>query len=663
MLNDNLDYTKIATGIITKHTGDIIKSIGSITKSKLADISIETQTAFISYIHQCVERFSNVKTLISRTIPTPLYDIYVHNNLSLSEYGVPPTHFTSNNINDLFDISSKIMILGSGGTGKSTLFKHLFLNTIKETDKIPIFITLREINNTDFNLMDFIYKSMSTFHFTLDKEYLFKSFNTGIYVFFFDGLDEIEENKKENLIKEINYFSVHYNKNHFIISSRSSDSFSGGWDGYTDLEVCPFDLTQAYELVNKLSFDREITGKFLGELDRLYTTHTSFCSNPLLLTLMLMTFAEYADIPNKIHSFYSSAYDVLYSRHDASKLAFKRRKKTDKNDLTYDSFKKILEAFSAIGYLENKISFKKDVLIDNINRARKLESINLNDKQINFVAEDFKDDLIESVCMLYVEGLEYTYVHRSFQEFFTANYINRQASEAQTKWLKKIVDTKKSSIVTDQVLLMLLDMNKIMVEKQLILPFLKSLKEDMHSLSASEYFDSMKYHMNSNYSLSLEINTKNQLFIKTDLLHNHYLSTASSTQILLLFIQSFYTKTDVSSFTLSNPSEVDILFATDNFGDYIFELESIGLSLPELNDDVIFIQKTFDYYLNNPPQTDFTTGISISLDHNIFNKIHLEKAIKPYKKIFVSSLNYCMNLLETMSAEHEKHQLLENDLI
>jgi len=73
-------------------------------------------------------------------------------------------------------------------------------------------------------------------------------------------------------------------------------------------------------LIRKLDYNQDIKQKFLTEVEnKLFEKYETFASNPLLLTIMLMTFDQYAEIPEKIHLFYQECFQALYSRHDASK--------------------------------------------------------------------------------------------------------------------------------------------------------------------------------------------------------------------------------------------------------------------------------------------------------------------------------------------------------
>lgn len=57
--------------------------------------------------------------------------------------------FKADNVNSILDKSNFVIIQGTGGIGKSTLMKHLFINELEKKDLIPIFIELKDMN--DFN--------------------------------------------------------------------------------------------------------------------------------------------------------------------------------------------------------------------------------------------------------------------------------------------------------------------------------------------------------------------------------------------------------------------------------------------------------------------------------------------------------------------------------
>ena len=119
-------------------------------------------------------------------------------------------------------------------------------------------------------------------------------------------------------------------------------------------------------LIDKLDFrpdEPTIKKRFREELEfSLYYTHMEFTQNPLLLTIMLMTYEQFAEIPSKMHIFYREAYVALSQKHDASKGAYKRVLKTG---LTADRFAEYFAEFCARSYRDERFEFT-EVQFENI---------------------------------------------------------------------------------------------------------------------------------------------------------------------------------------------------------------------------------------------------------------------------------------------------------
>ncbi|MFD1989792.1 NACHT domain-containing protein [Paenibacillus nicotianae] len=657
---DSFDYSKLISDLVSRNVTSIAKGVTKISRKLLAEFSIEIQTAFINYLNSCIHRYSNVKTILNRQTPIPLYEVFVNSNLECKEKVI-----STKNINELLDVSTKIMILGSGGIGKSTLFKHLFLNSLKETDKIPIFITLRDINSIEYNLIDFIYHSMSILNFNLEKEHLVNSFNKGIYIFFFDGLDEVNEKRRQIIIRELNDFSTQYSYNHFLVSSRISDELSGGWDNYTDFRVSNLTDEQALELVSKMPYEKEIKDKFSENLSKgLYQQHQTFYSNPLLLTLMLMTFEEYAEIPDKIYLFYSQAYEVLYSKHDSSKTGYYRERKTQKNNLGFGDFTKILEIISAHSYFKEEISFTGERLIELIEKAKIIT-------RQEFLEEDFKDDLVVAVCILYLDGLKYNYQHRSFQEYFTAKYILEQSPERQKQLLENLIYNKPSSIFTDQVFRMLMDINRTTIEKYLIIPFLKSIQESIQSFDTKiNHIDFITKYALYPLKIIVEVSSykgKDIFKLRNTPFIEHWQDNGelSPVELFFKFISRWYKSTLNINFDIDELIPGRIIYETNsmkNVIDYIennFSVFRNDLSFEDLEHDIEHMLQRVN---ENESENSFA-GISLeyAIENVLADPILTSLSIE-YKYNQIFDIEYSFKLLKFLEQEHIKIEKFEEEL-
>lgn len=479
---DDKIYSDIISELIKTNSEKILKFIYKLGKDVTNDFQIRFGQAFKLYLEAATKKYSRSK-LIYKDKPVDIYEFYVHLDLKLESEIVK-----TDDVQNVLDIGNCLIITGSGGTGKSTLFKHLFLNTIKNTNKIPIYVELREINNLPDNssLLDCIYESMSNLKFEIEKEYFLKAIECGSFVFYLDAYDEVDEEKRKILKKQIQTMAQKYDENHYIISSRPlSEGISfADWQNFFNLRVCKLTKKQAVNLVEKLDYDQEIKGKFLKELDTfLYKKYESFASYPLLLTIMLITYDQYAEIPDKIHLFYQECFQTLYARHDASKGGYKR---VINSGLPIDEFSNILSVFSSASYLRKVKSFNSEELIEYIDFAKDVEDL-------PFDSQEYKNDLIEAVCILTQEGLEYVYTHRTFQEYFTAKYLSRVNDKEQKKLLFLIWQNMPSSLIEDIVFDILYEMNVSKIEKNFLIPALKELRKKVISPNQEQtYYNYLK---------------------------------------------------------------------------------------------------------------------------------------------------------------------------
>ena len=75
------------------------------------------------------------------------------------------------------------------------------------------------------------------------------------------------------------------------------------------MSACALTKEQALNLIKKIDYSEPAKSTFYQELDNnLYDKYKSFASNPLLLTIMLLTFSNHASIPAKLNDFYEAAF-------------------------------------------------------------------------------------------------------------------------------------------------------------------------------------------------------------------------------------------------------------------------------------------------------------------------------------------------------------------
>lgn len=452
----------------------IITKLFTKGKAILGDLSekerIRWGKVFENYLKKTNENFSKTKTLLYRNIPVDIYEFYECIFLEKREKISINTQKIANVLNE----GHKILITGLGGVGKTILMKHLFLNTIKTTEFIPVLIELRRINgkvNADFNLHEYIVKLLQEYGLSLSEKYYDYTFDEGYYVFLFDGYDEVEDKLKIVLKEEITKFSFKYNKNYFIISSRPLNEFIS-WENFLELKSLHLNKEQAISMIKKLKYDDEVKERFSKTLENgLFENYYTFASIPLLLLLMLLTYEETATIPSKLNEFYEQAFSVLFNKHDATKGLYIREIRTK---LSYENFKKAFSYFCFSTYFRNKYSFSHSEIIQYI------ETINFEQLGIpRFKSEDFLEDLIVSLCLILEEGINYRFVHRSFQEYFSAVYFKELPDEQQKEFFILCMNNEKLEYA-DKFYSILLEIQKDRFMQNIVSTYLEITKNEMN---------------------------------------------------------------------------------------------------------------------------------------------------------------------------------------
>ena len=439
--------------IIKNNSVRVFEKACNCIKDKHNKTKIDYGFAFKKYMNRAYEKYSKIKTLLYKDEPKDLYSFYEDCYLKTDSKKI-----LCDDVNKLLDISHYCIIQGLGGMGKSTVLKHLFLNELLKEDLIPIFIELKSYNSKEMDLLKCMYTSINNLGFSLPIEYFIYALQQGHFLILLDGYDEMRSDIVPKFNNEFHDFCDKYDTNYYILTSRPQEETFISWNRFSVFQTVPFTKSQAINLIDKIEYDNDTKSKFIKALDIfLYDTHKSFASNPLLLNIMLLTFNEYAYIPSKLHIFYDNAFETLYNKHDATKGCYQREMKSD---LTYDVFKKVFSTFCFRTYYINEYEFSLATIKAHLSA--------INDKlpkDERFDVDNYIYDLEYSLCLIYKDGREYKFTHRSFQEYFVAVYISTQTDEKAKLCSTKLIENDLARITRDMTFSMLFDMNSKKFEK------------------------------------------------------------------------------------------------------------------------------------------------------------------------------------------------------
>lgn len=461
-----LDPNKIAVELVKQFAKPIFDGMGKLTAEAHDKLKVTLNTCFSKYITRSYDKYSKTKTLLYRDAPVNLNEFYVRTDLELG-FGkkIQECDFI-----EQLQSNKRIVISGTAGSGKSTFCKSIFLDLIENPIGIfPIFVELRHLNSdADISLFDFILKNLTAIEPTFTKSQLDYSLTLGKVLLIFDGFDELNNELRDKYEKEAVNIAAKYHNILMLLSSRPDGRFQS-WEEFYVYRVLPLDKEKSKGLISKLDYDRQVKRKFLETLDKkLFEQHQSFASNPLLLTMMLLTYEQIAEIPNKIHLFYEQAFLTLFNKHDSLKSLYKRK---SHSNLPLDDFKKLLAAFSTVSYADRKYYFSEDEIKKYLKNALKVTGMALDESL-------FLKDLLDTVCIMQRDGNGYTFTHRSFQEYFTSIFLVTYTSDNKFRLIDKIAFVNDR----DDVIPMVYDINQDLLEQEWVVPRLESMITELSTI-------------------------------------------------------------------------------------------------------------------------------------------------------------------------------------
>lgn len=428
---------------------------------------------YTEYLNQTRDKYSKVSTLLYNDEPRPFYSFYIPNDIVRgNSYRSFARTKDTLSIDYLLRMDNRFSIItGTGGLGKSMLMRHILLTAIGRYDVynyVPIFIALKDYDDSYEDIFSFVFSKYKNLAGAKDKTAFEQLLKYGKCLLLLDGLDEINTEYLQKFEKDLETFVDQHSRNKIIISSRPAGDFLA-YSRFSVYNLQPFTKEKALALIDKLEFrpdEPEFKQKFRDLLDKkLYNTQKEFAQNPLLLTIMLMTFEQYGEIPSKMHVFYSEAYTALSQKHDANKGGYKRKFDTN---LTPDDMATYFSEFCAQTYCKEMYELSDNEF------DRVYNNLNIIKAGSNVPSSAFKKDLTKALCLMYYESTKYHFTHRSFQEYFCALYFSKQKDKSLGA-IGNFFESKKTRIYSDKTFGMLYDMIPEKVEEYIFLPIVENL--------------------------------------------------------------------------------------------------------------------------------------------------------------------------------------------
>ena len=342
-------------------------------------------------------------------------------------------------IETLFSQKKRILLRGGAGMGKTTLIKHLVYTIINGKcptplkDRLPVMVFLKDlwlIYNEELQktrkkiifediMALYLEKSKCQLPWEVVAHYLAR----GKILFLIDGLDEVPENLRADLVDIIAAFQFEHKENHFLVTGRAHGIEGRAMTSFgIDLhDIEPVDEPKAADFINKWFRAVSLQAKGLGKMTaqnmisdiRQHGHIAIFTQNPLLLTAVCILYNDGKRIPDQRAELYNRVIENLIHRrfHDPAQPGKEKMILSFLMRLAFDI------------HMQNRKSIDMGEALKMLTEMIPRETVQKAPYDYRYIQDLFNE--IEPGCGLFNRSGngEIGFAHLSFQEFLVAKYM------------------------------------------------------------------------------------------------------------------------------------------------------------------------------------------------------------------------------------------------
>jgi len=335
------------------------------------------------------------------------------------------------------ECGNRTVIIGDPGAGKTTLMNYLAYQCMKGEGikPIPVLITLTNYVKSSANtILSYIEEIFEANDFPKAKDYIEEQLKAGNLLLLLDGFDEVDINERERLRRQIESFVINkYIRNTFMVTSRPIRD--AVFDNFRHLEVMPLTAEQRKTfLESKIddSEDSDFNSEKCAELVRAIEEHyriRKLAEYPLLLTFLYHVYKYNLELPRRRVELYRLSvnlmldWDIKTGRPERIKVRDRNAKKEVLKKVAYYYHSYPAPELSEAALKAQVETYLPDSLRGKFTAAELIEEIELSSSILRHRTAD-----------------TFQFIHMTFQEYLTADYISDNRDEEIPKLITRFSD-------------------------------------------------------------------------------------------------------------------------------------------------------------------------------------------------------------------------------
>ncbi len=469
-----------AKEVTTKVAYPILNKIWSWYKYNMQPKSIHFQ----KYKEMMQKRFESINNPVLANAKIKLDDVFLPQTLIIedNQEEILVDRFPIN----LMRTHRNLIIKDTAGRGKSTLMKKMFLWCIDE-ERFPVFVDLRNLKKGHLILEEML-KELGEFNEGFDLYLLQKFLGDGYLIIFLDGFDEVSDDVRSDVAKDINDFVSRADKNMVILTSRDDDRLAG-FANFKGARLKDFTIEESYQLIRKYDGNTAKAEEIISLLKSGCLEEVKdFLRSPLHTTLFYGAYKQGRAIPVKLHEVCRDIYKALYDLHDLSKNAeFVHNKKCK---ITESDFERVL------GYIGFHCLANNTYEIESNEMSNVLQVVKEQCPDIVFSDEDLLYDISLSLSIFRKRRSTYGWIHEMMCHYFAARCVSLENITKIKPLLSKVYHSQFLERYVPM-LRIFSELNPVEFRKSILLSLLKDYQ--------AYYIDSLRHNIEHINNASREI--------------------------------------------------------------------------------------------------------------------------------------------------------------